>query len=249
MLKNKAVMVAVILAIIAVFVVVASTSVFNHDSKERYGEVAPQAPSTNEESAVAPASVKDEMTEPLAQNDAGGMNETVTEHMEDVQEAVPEAVIEDEVVPAEPASDAVQATKEKVEDMMAESETVQAVQDKVDEVKEAVAAGASGGLYNVVDGNKLDAFSYEGFKLFRNWCARCHGTYGQGMVGPNLAESLNVISKEQFVDTVTHGKTGQIGSMPAWESNDSVMKGMDNLYAYLKARADGAIGEVKPKKQ
>lgn len=109
MLKNKAVMVAVILAIIAVFVVVASTSVFNHDSKERYGEVAPQAPSTNEESAVAPASVKEEMTEPLAQNDAGGMNETVTEHMEDVQEAVPEAVIEDETI-ATPAPAATEDT-------------------------------------------------------------------------------------------------------------------------------------------
>ncbi|WP_366658784.1 cytochrome c [Methylophaga sp.] len=108
---------------------------------------------------------------------------------------------------------------------------------------------ASGGLYQVVDGNKLDEFSYEGFKLYRNWCARCHGTYGQGMVGPNLAESLNVISKEQFVEVVTHGKTGQIGSMPAWESNEAVMNGMDNLYAYLKARADGAIGEVKPTKQ
>ncbi|WP_438969774.1 c-type cytochrome [Methylophaga sp.] len=108
---------------------------------------------------------------------------------------------------------------------------------------------ASAELYQVVDGNKLDEFSYEGFKLYRNWCARCHGTYGQGMVGPNLAESLNIISKEQFVEVVTHGKTGQIGSMPAWESNQGVMNGMDNLYAYLKARADGAIGEVKPTKQ
>ncbi len=104
----------------------------------------------------------------------------------------------------------------------------------------------SGALYKVVDGNKLDAFSYEGFKLYRNWCARCHGTYGQGMVGPNLAESLNVISKAQFVEVVTHGKTGQIGNMPAWETNDSVIKGMDNIYAYLKARANGAIGKVKP---
>ncbi|MCX4191236.1 c-type cytochrome [Methylophaga sp. OBS1] len=108
---------------------------------------------------------------------------------------------------------------------------------------------SSDDLYQVVDGNKLDEFSYEGFKLYRNWCARCHGTYGQGMVGPNLADSLNVISKAEFVDVVTHGKTGQIGSMPAWESNATVMSGMENLYAYLKARADGAIGEVKPAKQ
>jgi mono/diheme cytochrome c family protein len=103
-------------------------------------------------------------------------------------------------------------------------------------------------LYTVTDGNRLDANSYSGFKLYRNWCARCHGTYGQGMVGPDLAESLNVITKEEFFDTVENGKSGTIGSMPAWKANPKVMEGRDKLYAYLKARADGAIGVVKPKK-
>ncbi|PCH64878.1 MAG: cytochrome C [Gammaproteobacteria bacterium] len=102
--------------------------------------------------------------------------------------------------------------------------------------------------YTVTDGNKLDAVSYGGFKLYRNWCARCHGTYGQGMVGPNLANSLKNISKSQFFKTVANGKSGNIGSMPPWKANVKVMKGRDSIYAYLKARADGAIGAVKPKK-
>lgn len=102
--------------------------------------------------------------------------------------------------------------------------------------------------YTVTNGNELDASSYNGFKLYRNWCARCHGTYGQGMVGPNLADSLKIISKDQFFKTVEEGKTGQIGSMPAWKANAQVMEGREHLYAYLKARSDGAIGEVKPKK-
>jgi len=102
--------------------------------------------------------------------------------------------------------------------------------------------------YTVTDGNRLDADSYSGFKLYRNWCARCHGTYGQGMVGPNLADSLKVISKEEFFNTVENGKSGSIGSMPAWKANPKVMKGRDKLYSYLKARSDGAIGVVKPKK-
>ncbi len=102
--------------------------------------------------------------------------------------------------------------------------------------------------YTVTDGTHLDVDSYKGFKLYRNWCARCHGTYGQGMVGPNLAESLNNITKVEFVDVVENGKIGSIGSMPAWQSNPKVMKGLDKLYGYLKARADGAIGEIKPKK-
>ncbi len=103
-------------------------------------------------------------------------------------------------------------------------------------------------LYQVTDGNRLDADSYSGFKLYRNWCARCHGTYGQGMVGPNLADSLKVLSKDEFFAVVENGKSGTIGSMPAWKANPKVMKGRDKLYGYLKARSDGAIGEVKPKK-
>jgi len=100
--------------------------------------------------------------------------------------------------------------------------------------------------YTVTNGNQLDADSYKGFKLYRNWCARCHGTYGQGMAGPNLANSLNQISREEFMTTVAQGKTGSIGSMPAWKSNPAVMEGRENIYSYLKARANGDIGEVKP---
>jgi len=104
MFKNKAIMVAVIIAIVAVFVVAAVTTVFDHDSKERYGDVpAPQSETMmDEENAVDPAAVVDETTEPLAQNDAGGVNETVTEHMEDASEAVPETVVEEAVVDVVP---------------------------------------------------------------------------------------------------------------------------------------------------
>jgi len=102
--------------------------------------------------------------------------------------------------------------------------------------------------YTITNGNELDASTYNGFKVFRNWCARCHGTYGQGMVGPNLADSLKLISKEQFYNSVENGKVGSIGSMPAWKTNREVMKNRDQLYAYLKARSDGAIGVEKPTK-
>ena len=110
------------------------------------------------------------------------------------------------------------------------------------------APASASDLYTVENGNELDADSYAGFKLYRNWCARCHGTYGQGMVGPNLADSLKIIDRAQFDDIVENGKQGQIGSMPPWKSNAKVMEGRDKLYAYLMARSDGAIGEVKPKK-
>jgi len=109
-------------------------------------------------------------------------------------------------------------------------------------------AKAEEAAYTVTDGSHVDAETYQGFKLYRNWCARCHGTYGQGMVGPNLADSLGVITKEEFFNTVENGKSGTIGSMPAWSSNPKVMQGRAQLYRYLKARSDGAIGQIKPKK-
>lgn len=100
--------------------------------------------------------------------------------------------------------------------------------------------------YVVTDNNQLDAETYKGFQLYRNWCARCHGTYGQGLAGPNLADSLNKISYEEFLDVVAKGKMGRVGMMPGWQSNQQVMDGREHIYRYLKARADGAIGAVKP---
>lgn len=144
MYKNKAVMVAVILAIVAIFVVLASTSVFKDDSQERYGEVnSPESESMTEEAEIASTAVKDESTEPLAQNEAGGVNETVTEHMEDSQEAVPETVVEEEVEATPMPTEELQS---KAGDMMAEAETAaadiaQEAEQAVEEAKQAVTGG------------------------------------------------------------------------------------------------------------
>jgi mono/diheme cytochrome c family protein len=104
--------------------------------------------------------------------------------------------------------------------------------------------------YTVTNGNTLDINSYQGFKVYRQWCARCHGTYGQGMRAPSLAESLAIISKEEYVKTMTSGKVTAkakiMGRMPAWRGNVNVMDNLDNIYSYLKARADGKIGAIKP---
>jgi hypothetical protein len=35
--------------------------------------------------------------------------------------------------------------------------------------------------------------------------------------------------------------------MPAWESNEGVEPHVLDIYAYLRARADGALGPGKPK--
>ena len=92
-----------------------------------------------------------------------------------------------------------------------------------------------------VDKNTMDGF--------RTWraaaCDRCHGANQQGMVGPSLIESLKILTKEEFVVTITEGRLEK--GMPSFKTSKKVMSNMDNLYAYLKGRSDGAITESKVK--
>lgn len=99
-------------------------------------------------------------------------------------------------------------------------------------------------LYTVSDGTKVDAKTLDGFKIWRAAaCDRCHGANQEGMVGPSLLESLKKLTKAEFVTTMKDGRLEK--GMPAWNTNDQVMKGMDNIYAYLKGRSDGAITKAK----
>ena len=71
----------------------------------------------------------------------------------------------------------------------------------------AVAADASsaatGTLYTVKEGNKVDAKTLQGWKTWRALaCERCHGAQQEGLVGPALVESLKKLSKEDFHKTV-----------------------------------------------
>jgi mono/diheme cytochrome c family protein len=100
--------------------------------------------------------------------------------------------------------------------------------------------------YTVTEGNKLDAETYQGYLLYRNWCARCHGTFAQGLAGPNLAKSLKQTSKDEFMQVLVKGKKGRIGIMPGFNDNPQVINGREQLYNYLRARADNAIGPVQP---
>jgi mono/diheme cytochrome c family protein len=101
-------------------------------------------------------------------------------------------------------------------------------------------------LYTVVDGFMVDANTLNGFKAWRAAaCDRCHGANQQGMVGPSLIESMKLISKEEFVKTLTDGRLEK--GMPAFKNSKKVMSNMDNLYGYLMGRSDGAITKSKVK--
>jgi mono/diheme cytochrome c family protein len=107
------------------------------------------------------------------------------------------------------------------------------------------ATAADAPPYTVTDGYKVDAATMTGFRVWREAnCAACHGADQQGQVGPSLIDSLKVLSKAEFVNTVTNGRLAQ--GMPAWNTNKRVMDNIDSLYAYLKGRSDGAITRTKP---
>lgn len=112
---------------------------------------------------------------------------------------------------------------------------------------EASTAKDSEKLYTVVDGNKVDENTLKGWKTWRALaCARCHGANQEGMVGPSLINSMKVLSKEQFDDVMLNGRIKR--GMPGYKSSERVVENLDNLYAYLKGRSDGAIdpGRLKP---
>lgn len=105
-------------------------------------------------------------------------------------------------------------------------------------------APAASTPYKVVDGYKVDAFTMTGFRTWRAAaCDRCHGAEQQGLVGPSLVNSLKVLSKADFVKTVTEGR--QEKGMISFKENKTVMDNIDALYAYLKGRSDGAITRAR----
>jgi len=101
-------------------------------------------------------------------------------------------------------------------------------------------AMAADAPYKVVDGNKVDEKTLEGWRTWRAAaCERCHGPNQEGMVGPSLVEALKTMTKQDFASTVLKGRPDK--GMPNFDGSKQVSENIDNLYAYLKGRSDGAI--------
>lgn len=105
-------------------------------------------------------------------------------------------------------------------------------------------AAASSQLYTVVEGYKVDAETMKGFRAWRAAaCDRCHGANQEGMVGPSLIASMKTLTKEEFVKTVRDGRLEK--GMQSFGTSPQVMENMNQLFAYLKGRSDGAITRAK----
>ena len=106
--------------------------------------------------------------------------------------------------------------------------------------KQAKPEAASTALYQVQDGNKVDAKTLAGWKTWRALaCERCHGAEQEGLVGPPLVETLKTLSKEDFHTVMMHGRPEK--GMPPFNGSPMVNDNWEGLYAYLKGRSDGKI--------
>lgn len=107
--------------------------------------------------------------------------------------------------------------------------------------------------YTVADG-KVDKATYNGYRRFHGICFTCHGQDAMGSsFAPPLVESMKTMSYEAFKETVINGRetttsSGTPSVMPPFKENVDIMKYLDDIYAYLKARADGAIPGGRPQK-
>jgi mono/diheme cytochrome c family protein len=94
--------------------------------------------------------------------------------------------------------------------------------------------------YKVVDGNKVDADTLQGWRTWRALaCERCHGAKQEGLVGPSLIDAFKTLDKNEFHRTVFGGRVDK--GMPDFSASQMMQKNWENLFAYLKGRSDGKI--------
>ena len=135
---------------------------------------------------------------------------------------------------------------------------------------------ANAAPYRVVNG-KVDESTLLGWRAFHSTCHACHGVDAGGTsVAPSLVERVKQLSahdftvkvltsyrlvfpssevsgddptaiRSEFVEEVLRREGGDL-IMPAWEGDRNVRPHVLDLYAYLKARADGALGPGRPER-
>jgi mono/diheme cytochrome c family protein len=102
-----------------------------------------------------------------------------------------------------------------------------------------------------VENGKVDLKTYNGWRRYTESCMRCHGPDGAGSsYAPDLVDSVKHTTKDQFEDIVINGRTNVNAAnenvMPPFGEVEDVVTYLDDIWAYLKARADGVLGRGRP---
>jgi methanol metabolism-related c-type cytochrome len=107
--------------------------------------------------------------------------------------------------------------------------------------------------YKITEDGTVDWYTYSGYRRYHSECHVCHGPDGMGSTyAPALKDSLKTMSYGDFLGVVASGRknvnTAQENVMPAFGDNPNVACYMDDLYVYLRARANEAWGRARPAK-
>ena len=104
-----------------------------------------------------------------------------------------------------------------------------------------------------VENGRVDKETFNGYRRYGNSCMQCHGPDGSGSsYAPNLTESLKNMTQEDFNEVVINGRQNvtqsQQNVMPSFGHVEDVALYINDIYGYLKARSDGALGRGRPER-
>jgi methanol metabolism-related c-type cytochrome len=107
--------------------------------------------------------------------------------------------------------------------------------------------------YKVQPDGTVDWFTYSGFRRYHSDCHVCHGPDGEGSsYGSALRNSLKSMSYSDYSAVVVNGRknvnTAQENVMPSFGTNRNVMCYFDDIFIYLRARANDAVPRGRPQK-
>jgi methanol metabolism-related c-type cytochrome len=108
--------------------------------------------------------------------------------------------------------------------------------------------------FKVQSDGTVDWYTYSGFRRYHSDCHVCHGPDGEGSsYAPSLSNSLKAMSFSDFSTIVVGGRknvnTAQENVMPAFGANRNVMCYLNDIFVYLRARANDAIPRGRPQKR
>jgi len=107
--------------------------------------------------------------------------------------------------------------------------------------------------YKIQSDGTTDWYTYSGFRRYHSDCHVCHGPDGEGSTyAPGLKDSLKKIGYADFLAAVASGRknvnTASDNVMPAFGTNPNVMCYLDDIFIYLRARANDAVPRGRPAK-
>ena len=106
--------------------------------------------------------------------------------------------------------------------------------------------------FDIAEDGTVDWHTFSGYRRYSAECHVCHGPDGEGSTyAPALIESVAAMDYYDFNYVVSEGRIHETGGggqnvMPAFGTNPNVMCYLDDIYIYLRARAQGDLPRGRP---